>query len=208
MGSMREDTSDMQQNGISDRAELERDAVTYLEGLKRTISAINLTEITTAVERLIAANRRRGHIYVCGNGGSASTAAHLVNDFNKAASVGVRYGFRCHCLSDNVPMLTAVANDISYDDIFVSHLRNYLDPRDVVFAISSRGNSPNIINAVRYAKASGVETIGLTGYDGGLLRTLADYTVVVPAWDMQHVEDVHLALNHLMVTLVNRRLRD
>jgi phosphoheptose isomerase len=91
-----------------DRAELERDTVIYLEGLNRTISAINLTQNTRAVEHLIAANRWRGHIYVCGNGGSASTAAHLVSDFNKAASVGVRYGFRCHCLSDNIPMLTAL----------------------------------------------------------------------------------------------------
>jgi D-sedoheptulose 7-phosphate isomerase len=209
MGNMRENVSDMhQQNGASSRTELERDAVTYLEGLRKIINTIDVTAIATVTERLIAVNRRQGHIYVCGNGGSASTAAHLVNDFNKAASADARYGFRCHSLSDNVPMLTAVANDINYDDVFVCQLRNYLDQRDAVIAISSRGNSPNIINAVRYAKARGVETFGLTGYDGGLLRTLADYSIVVPADNMRHVEDVHLALNHLIVTLLSRRLHD
>lgn len=205
---MQDDIVHLHQNRKPDKVGLERDAIIYLENLKNIISAMNLSQIATVTERLIAVNRRRGHIYVCGNGGSSSTAAHLVNDFNKAASDGASNGFRCHCLSDNVPLLTAVANDISYDEIFVNQLRNYLDPRDAVIAISTRGNSPNVINAVRYAKSIGVETIGLTGYDGGRLHTLADYSIVVPAHHMQHVEDLHLALNHLMVTLLQSRLHD
>jgi D-sedoheptulose 7-phosphate isomerase len=187
------------------RKQLQQDATTYLQELKLVIDAMDTFRIAAITERLIAVNKRRGHVYVFGNGGSAATASHLVNDFNKGASAGLRNGFRFHCLSDNVPILTATANDIDYDEIFVGQLRSRLESRDLVIGISTRGNSCNVIRAVQYAKSLGVESIGLTGYDGGQLIGLVDYPIVVPTYNMQQVEDLHLVLNHLMMLLIRER---
>nr|WP_197946703.1 SIS domain-containing protein [Phytohabitans suffuscus] len=134
--------------------------------------------------------------------GSASTASHFVTDFNK----GIGAGFRLVCLNDNVPTVLAVANDIGYDQVFVHQLHSLLDPTDLVVAISGSGNSPNVLEAVRYASSRGVETVALVGFDGGRLRDLADHCIHVPVPDMQKVEDVHLAMNHLMMTVLKDHL--
>lgn len=179
----------------------------YLDQLKGVLDKLDIAGIAKVMHSLAEAHRRGARIYVFGNGGSGSTASHFVNDFNKGASAALRRGFRFHCLNDNVPTMTAIANDVDYDDVFVGQLRNHLDPGDVIIAISGSGNSPNVLRAVRFANVHGAETIALVGYDGGELMRLAALSIHVPVHDMQKVEDVHLALNHLMMSTLMEHLR-
>ncbi len=165
-----------------------------------------MAQITTVMDRLLDTYERQGSVYVFGNGGSASTASHFVNDFNKGVGETLQKRFRFYSLNDNVPTVLAVANDLSYDEVFAQQLRNYLCPGDLVVAISGSGNSPNVHEAVRYAASAGVETVGLVGYDGGQLKKLVDHCIHVPVDDMQKVEDLHLVVNHVMTTLFRRRL--
>lgn len=179
----------------------------YLDGLKKVIDEFNIDQVTLVMERLLAAYRRRASVYVFGNGGSASTASHFVNDFNKGISERLDQGFRFFCLNDNIPTMMAVANDISYDRVFALQLKNYLQPGDVVLAISGSGNSTNVIDAVRFANQRGVETIGLVGFDGGRLKELARFCIHVPVDDMQKAEDLHLVINHVMMVLFKEHLQ-
>jgi D-sedoheptulose 7-phosphate isomerase len=178
----------------------------YLSGLKKVLNELDINQVTLVMERLLAAYRRHASVYVFGNGGSASTASHFVNDFNKGVSEQLDKGFRFYCLNDNVPTMMAVANDISYRHIFTLQLKNYLRPGDVVLAISGSGNSPNIIEAVCYANERGIETIGLVGHDGGQLKGLVRHCIHVPVDDMQKVEDIHLVVNHVMMALFKEHL--
>lgn len=178
----------------------------YFDGLKKVIDEFDIDQVTVVMERLLVAYRRRASVYIFGNGGSASTASHFVNDFNKGVSERLPQGFRFFCLNDNVPTMMAVANDISYNRVFVLQLKNYLQPDDLVIAISGSGNSPNVIEAVRFANQRGVETIGLVGFDGGRLKKLVRHCIHVPVDDMQKVEDLHLVLNHVMMALFKEHL--
>ena len=180
----------------------------YLDGLKDVIDKVDHNEITNVMYRLLAAYHRKASVYIFGNGGSASTASHFVNDFNKGISAGLLRGFRFYCLNDNVATVMAVANDISYDQIFALQLKNYLNDGDVVIAISGSGNSTNVLEAVDYARSRGVETVGLVGYSGGRLKELVDQCVHVPVDDMQKVEDLHLVINHVMMALFKEHLDD
>ncbi|GAB3528373.1 SIS domain-containing protein [Phytohabitans suffuscus] len=177
-------------------------ATQYLDELKKVIDQVDVGQVTAVIDTLVRVHDRRGSVYIFGNGGSASTASHFVTDFNK----GIGAGFRLVCLNDNVPTVLAVANDIGYDQVFVHQLHSLLDPTDLVVAISGSGNSPNVLEAVRYASSRGVETVALVGFDGGRLRDLADHCIHVPVPDMQKVEDVHLAMNHLMMTVLKDHL--
>jgi D-sedoheptulose 7-phosphate isomerase len=141
-----------------------------------------------------------------GNGGSAATASHYAADFNKGLSYGKARRFRFICLSDNVPTLTAYANDVAYDEAFVEQLRNFLEPGDLVVAISGSGNSRNVLKAIEYANRSGAVTVGLTGYDGGELKRIARYGVHIPIDDMQVTEDLHMVLDHLAYAVLGRFL--
>jgi len=141
-----------------------------------------------------------------GNGGSAATASHYAADFNKGLSYGKARRFRFLCLSDNVPTLTAYANDVAYEEVFVEQLRNFLQPGDLVIAISGSGNSRNILKAIEYANGEGAVTVGLTGYDGGALKRIAQHGVHVPIADMQVTEDLHMVLDHLAYAVLGRAL--
>ena len=132
---------------------------------------------------------------MCGNGGSASTAAHLECDFNKGISYDQEIKYDIECLSDNIPMLMAIANDVGYNDIFVVPLRNKLKKGDIVIGISGSGNSENVIRAVVYGNN--------VGYSGGRLKELAKYNIHVPVENMQITEDVHLVLNHMMMYILS-----
>jgi len=185
-------------NGVAD----------YLNELKDVIDKIDQDEITNVMHRLLAAYRRHASVYIFGNGGSASTASHFVNDFNKGVSVNLPTGFRFYCLNDNVATLMAVANDISFDKIFTLQLKNYLRDGDIVIAISGSGNSTNVLEAIEYARSRGVETVGLVGYSGGRLKDLVDHCVHIRIDDMQKVEDLHLVVNHVMMALFKEHLDD
>ena len=178
----------------------------YLALEKKTLEALDEEEILRVLEAFLAAYEREGTIYIFGNGGSASTASHLANDFNKGISEYVEKKFRVNCLNDNVATLMSISNDISYDECFRFQLRNRLKKEDLVVGISGSGNSANVINAITYAKEQGVQTVGFCGYSGGKLKALADISFHVKLDNMQIVEDMHLILNHLLMNCVNRVL--
>lgn len=178
----------------------------YFSKLKKTLDLISRDELDNFLNLLVDALEKNRRVYVMGNGGSAATASHFVVDFNKGLSYKKAVRFRFTCLSDNVATLTAYANDVSYEDVFVEPLRNYLEPGDLVIGISGSGNSRNVIKAIEYANAHGAITLGLTGYDGGALKKTARHGVHIPIADMQVTEDLHMVLDHMAYAVLGRRL--
>jgi len=142
------------------------------------------------------AKNNKKKVFLFGNGGSGSTASHLVCDFAKFRDV------KAFALTDNLPLITAWSNDESYDVIFSKQLRNLAEKDDVVIGISGSGKSKNIIEAVKLAKENGCITIGFAGFDGGTLKDVADECIVVKINNMQHSEDMHLLVGHLIALLL------
>lgn len=165
-----------------------------------TLSPEDICKVMNVLENARISGRR---VFVCGNGGSASTAAHLECDFNKGISYRQSCKYDMECLSDNVPMMMAIANDIGYENIFIVPLKNKMKPGDVLIGISGSGNSENVIKAMEYANDLGAETIALTGYSGGKLRKIAKYNIHVDIDNMQITEDMHLILNHMMMHILS-----
>jgi D-sedoheptulose 7-phosphate isomerase len=178
----------------------------YLLRLADVIDGISREDIWTVVERLLTAREAGQRVYLLGNGGSASTASHMANDLNKQCAVANRRRFRAIALSDNIPTMLAWANDQDYADIFREQLVNHLDPGDVVIAISTSGESLNVLRAVEYATDRGATTIGLTGDRGGRLKSLVDHCVCVPTDHIGQQEDLHLVLNHVISAALVARL--
>lgn len=177
----------------------------YLQKEMQIISELDKQGLSDAMNALEEARLRGARIYIMGNGGSAATASHFVCDFNKGVwegKGGARFQFQC--LSDNTPIMTAIANDSSYEDVFVYQLKGILKKDDLVVAISGSGNSANVINAVKYAKEVGCPVIALTGYHGGKLKDLADYSMHVPVDDMQITEDIHMIFDHMMMKIFSK----
>jgi D-sedoheptulose 7-phosphate isomerase len=173
-----------------------------IEVLKR----LDYKKISDALNVLTDALKNERVIYIFGNGGSAATASHYQNDFNKGISEYTEKKFCFYCLSDNVATITAIANDISYDEIYRQQLKGRLSKNDIVIAISGSGNSKNVINAVDYAKSVGTYVIGLTGYNGGILGKLADLHLHADINSMQITEDIHMILDHLMMSILYKTL--
>lgn len=166
---------------------------------------IDKRSISEAIEILDLTYSAGGTIYIFGNGGSASTASHVVCDFNKGISLKLDKKFRMVCLSDSISTMTAISNDISYSEVFSAQLDGRLQKGDAVIAISGSGNSENIIKAAGYAKSKGIPVIGLTGYDGGKLRGMADVKIHFPLDDMQKTEDAHLIILHMLAQYMGRK---
>lgn len=176
----------------------------YIEMEKKVLDSLSAEDISKVMNILEDARLKGKRIFICGNGGSASTAAHFECDFNKGVSYDQKVKYDFECLSDNVPMMMAIANDIGYDDIFVVPLRNKLKCGDIVIGISGSGNSENVVRAIEYGNEVGAETIGLIGYDGGRLKEIAKYHIHVEMNNIQMVEDVHLMLDHMMMYILSR----
>jgi len=138
-------------------------------------------------------------VITLGNGGSAMTALHFATDWAKSPLLKTGRPFRVRSLLDNMGLLTAYANDLSYQDIFAAQLRNILEPGDLVIAISGSGNSENVLRAVQFANQNGAVTLALSGYDGGKLKAIAQHNLWVAVNDMQLVEDVHSVFGHLVM---------
>lgn len=180
----------------------------YLEDthLILTDLADKFSQINFILDVLSTAREEGSTVFICGNGGSSSAASHFANDLAKFTIVEDKKRFKAICLSDNVPLLTAWANDSGYENVFSGQLANLLEPNDIVIGISGSGNSPNVLNAVRYANEHEAVTIGLTGRDGGKLKDLANVCLIVPSDNMQHIEDIHLLLVHLFVIILRSEL--
>ncbi len=171
---------------------------TYKSELLETIASIDTEEVNRAIAWFEQALVEDRHVFVCGNGGSGSTASHFVCDVLKGASYEREKRFRILSLCDSMPTLTAYSNDVSYECAFVEQLKNYARPGDLVMAISASGNSPNVVKAVEYANEAGCKTIVLTGRDGGKLGRAGQLNIHVPAEHMGRIEDAHMVICHMI----------
>lgn len=177
----------------------------YMTKLSEVINNIDFKEVERAMNAVVDTYDREGTIFIFGNGGSASTASHIVCDFNKGASIHLEKKFKFVCLNDNLATITAISNDCGYENIFSLPLEGQLKTGDMILAISGSGNSKNVIKAVEYAKSRGNKVIGLSGYNGGKLRELSDYKLHVDINDMQKAEDTHMIILHLMAQIIAKR---
>jgi len=171
----------------------------YLDQLKSLLTRLDTLSIVALIEALLDARERGARIFFIGNGGSAATASHFANDI-AIGSNSWHKPFRAVSLCDNIPALTAIANDSGYEEIFVQQLMVHMVAGDVVVAISASGNSSNVVKALEYANAQGATTVGLTGFDGGRVRSIAKLGVHVPTPKGEYgvVEDIHLVINHIV----------
>src|SRR5579863_813273 len=179
----------------------------YFDELQRVVAGLPHNSINQIAETLLKAYESQRSLYLFGNGGSASLASHFACDLGKGTAYcngGKR--FRVLALTDNVPTLTAWANDSNYDDVFSEQLKCFAQPRDVVFAISGSGNSKNVLNALRAARELGASTVGISGFKGGEMKPLCDTCIVVPSDDMQIIEDLHLAITHSIYRAIYNRI--
>lgn len=171
----------------------------YVEETGAAIAGDYLPKAISEIVAILLRARSEGRtIYFFGNGGSASTASHFVVDIGKATIRGDGRRFKCVALVDNVESVTAWANDAEYSVVFAEQLRGLAQKGDVAVGISGSGNSPNVLKAMELARSMGLATVGLTGIGGGKLKGLVDVPVVVPSNSMQHVEDAHLLICHVL----------
>ncbi|MGH9662260.1 MAG: SIS domain-containing protein [Bryobacteraceae bacterium] len=170
----------------------------YKQQLLGALDSIDLAAVERAIGWFREARDQGRRIFVCGNGGSASTASHFACDIVKGASFGRNRRFKIVALTDSLPTLTAYANDVGYDSVFVEQLRNFAEPGDVFMALSGSGNSPNVVRAMEYARSIGCRTIALTGRDGGQLGPLAELHLNTAAPHMGRIEDTHFVVCHMI----------
>ena len=183
-----------------------QDIATYFDALKTTIDATPKEDINQVLNVLSQAYEQRQQVFIMGNGGSAATASHFACDFNEGISEGKTKQFRVIALTDNIPSITAIANDMGYEMIFAQQLSSLMEPGDYVVGISGSGNSENVIRAIDYANEHGAITIGFTGYSGGRLKQKAQYNIHINIDDMQVAEDLHMVLNHVMMRVLKKHL--
>jgi D-sedoheptulose 7-phosphate isomerase len=174
-------------------------AESYLSKLTSVLAQLDRQQIDNAIEVIADAWRMDRQVIAFGNGGSAMTALHFINDWNKAILTATNKRFRGRTLVDNLGLVTSFANDCSFESIFLGQLKNVLDPGDLVIAISSSGNSENVIRAVEYANDFGAITLGLCGFEGGRLKNVAQHVLWVNVNDTQLSEDVHSIFGHILV---------
>ena len=169
----------------------------YKTKLLSALETVDPQAVARGIQILAAARDENRHIFVRGNGGSASTASHFVTDMVKGASYNRTARFRIMALTDSMPTITAYSNDVGYDCVFAEQLKNFAQPHDVFMAISGSGNSPNVVCAMEYANSIGCQTIALTGRDGGKLGPLAKLQIRVAELHMGRIEDAHLIVCHM-----------
>lgn len=180
----------------------------YFQSYRNIVSSLPYGCIEQVIEELVRCYEAEQNVFLFGNGGSAGLASHFACDLGKGTIIegNGHKRFRVLSLTDNLPLLTAWANDSSYDMVFAEQLRNFIRPMDVVFAISGSGNSPNVLRAMEVARDVGAFTMGLTGFQGGKMRSLCDLCIVVPSDNMQIIEDFHLSVAHAIFSVVRQRL--
>ncbi len=159
----------------------------------------SIKESINLVQETMSINKK---IITCGNGGSASTASHYITDWNKMYNLATGKKFRGISLTDNVGLISAFGNDMSYEDVFSGQLEAIMEQGDLLVVVSGSGNSPNIIKALKTAKKIGGKTLGVLGYDGGKALPLCDATFHTPSFDMQICEDIHLSFAHLVMKTI------
>jgi D-sedoheptulose 7-phosphate isomerase len=189
----------------------------YLAEAKRITENISIDDVNQVIELLFEAWKRGSRIFICGNGGSASTATHFACDLVKTAAPEGKRGFKAECLNDNIPLMLALVNDNGFDALFAEQLRTKFSPGDVLICISVHGGagkdkaslwSQNLLKAMMYVKENGGKTIGLSGFDGGPMKEIADAGIVVPANSTPQVESFHLVLEHCIVFRLKEKIAE
>lgn len=183
----------------------------FFEELDNELSKVSWKEVAKAIKILQSTYEHDGKVYLIGNGGSAAIASHFANDLNKTV-LGHKGGkeakrFQAISLSDNVPVLTAWANDVGFEAVFSEQLKNFAQDKDALMAISSSGKSPNIIKAVETAKNLHLPIIGLVGFDGGKLLPLSDAKILISSFKYAIVESAHDAITHLITTYFEEAIK-
>ncbi len=180
----------------------------YVDDFAKILSRIESGQLSKFINLLMDAYEGGKSIYVIGNGGSAANASHFAQDLAKGCRgpMESEKRFRAISLTDNTPFITALSNDDGYQYVFEQQLMTYAGPGDMLVAISGSGNSPNVIRAVEWANRKGLTTVGITGYNGGRLISLAKYSVHVPLNDMCTAESVHSVLLHYIVLEIQEKL--
>jgi D-sedoheptulose 7-phosphate isomerase len=177
----------------------------YILELKETLDGLSGESIERVLEILHEARMNNQQVFIMGNGGSASTASHFACDLGKNTRVPSTPNFRVVGLTDNMALFSALANDEGYENVFSQQLGNYLQPGDVVIGISTSGNSKNVVNAIQLANSVGTKTIGFTGFDSGELGLLVDVNLHVPSHSIEHIEDIHLVLEHIIIKALREK---
>ena len=182
----------------------------YFRRLKTIVEQVDLNAVNRIFQQLRLARDRGSRVFIAGNGGSASTASHWVSDLGKATKRSGRDPIQVTCLSDNISWLTALANDEGYDRVFAGQLENFARRDDLLIVITASGKSPNLVRAVEFARSKGLKTIGLLGFDGGLLKDMVDDLVWVKTEKGQYelVEDAHMMVCHVLTTSLAKDRRD
>lgn len=170
----------------------------YVDDIKKAIDSLDKEIIYSAIEKVFEAYKNNRQIFIMGNGGSASTSSHFACDLGKGTIIEGKPRFRVISLNDNMALITAFSNDYGYEHVFVEQLKNLVNKRDVVIAISASGNSPNIVKGINYAKEKGAYIIGLSGFSGGELKQISDLCIHVENNNYGQVEDVHMFLCHMI----------
>jgi D-sedoheptulose 7-phosphate isomerase len=189
---------------------LVRSSREYFEMYERVVAALPHGAIEQAIGELLRAHESEKTVFIFGNGGSAALASHLACDLGKGTVIGNNghKRFRVMALTDNVPLMTAWANDSCYEQIFAEQMRNFVTADDLAFAISGSGNSPNVLRALKVARDAGASTIGLTGFKGGKIKCLCDVCITIPSDNMQIIEDFHLSVAHAMFSVLRHRISE
>jgi D-sedoheptulose 7-phosphate isomerase len=187
----------------------------YLKETREFTKLIAVDAIDKAVELLFTAWKNGSHVYTCGNGGSASTATHFACDLVKTTAVAGKRGIKAECLNDNIPLVLALINDDGFDNLFSEQLKTKAQEGDILICISVHGSSgrdraglwsQNLLRAMSYIQDIGGKTIGLTGFDGGAMKEIADVSIVVPADSTPHVESLHLIIAHLVCSCLREKI--
>jgi D-sedoheptulose 7-phosphate isomerase len=181
----------------------------YFSTVKNTLDKINTNRFSDAFSLVLKTIVSSGNIYFIGNGGSAGTANHLVNDLLIGLKKRINLDVKAISLCANSPVMTCISNDIGYDEVFSKQLEPVAQKGDLIIAISASGNSPNIVKALEFAQTKNIPVIGITGFDGGYLKKMCTQSIHIPTeiGDYEVAEDVHLMVGHIMSTYICKHLK-
>lgn len=171
----------------------------YIEQHNSVIQNLDSDELEEGIKLITDTFKKGNRIAVCGNGGSATTASHFITDWNKMIHIHTGMKFNGICLSDNIGLITAYANDLSYEDVFSEQVKNLLNKDDLLITLSGSGNSENVVKATNIANEMGVNTLTICGYDGGRLKQVSKNSIWIQSMDMQFCEDAQIVFGHMVM---------
>jgi len=180
---------------------------TYFGRISESLDKTDTGKLDEIARHIIKTKETGKRIFTAGNGGSAATASHFCNDLIKGCRVDDQVGFRATCLCDAMPVLTCLANDFSYEDVFAIELQTFAEKGDLLIVFSGSGNSPNILRAAEIARELGLYVIGFGGCGGGKMKDLCDLCLVAPTNSMEELEDLHLCYCHALITVIREELK-